>query len=403
LRGLAGAGVAWGLHEVKGLLDRLCRELGEPAPNVEYQAFLDHYPISKYYIDADHNTTPGPKAQRVPRLLLQFDWLIRVHGVPEFGKFLDDRRHEDPQTVLSGVDSVIDVILAARSWKSVRPDRVLVLMGLSGLTWGALGQDEEVRTATVAQLGRLFARVYTVGNDAKFGFHTMPLGLVEHKLRPAAPGGPAAAIAASRLDEVAKPFSVLAAFGVMSENWDTHGGPLTLADLTNASNTSAAILEYGAMPFYGQLPMHFVRRSHQAGQVPKHVSRDAAARWLRKPATWHTGVVVQKFPQRQWWPALARFRFLVSPLGDEIQAPKSVEALLVLTIPITQRGPYRVAHDMQQLGFPMVFVDEWEEVTPGNLSRWWRDLSPRLASFRANCLTTDAYWRMIIGGSRPCH
>mmetsp|Transcript_61023 Transcript_61023/g.122298 ORF Transcript_61023/g.122298 Transcript_61023/m.122298 type:complete len:202 (-) Transcript_61023:70-675(-) len=173
-----------------------------PLPDVEYQAFLDHYPISKYYIDTFHSNPSrfGPRrALRPPCLLSLFDWQIRVRGAPVLPDALDERRGDDPLTVLSGIDAVLDVIGSASSWTTARSGRVLVLMGMSGLTRAAVGETEKARAAVVADLGRLFDRVYTVGNDVPFGFWTMPLGLVEHKVRRTGADAATAAIAAARL------------------------------------------------------------------------------------------------------------------------------------------------------------------------------------------------------------
>jgi len=189
----------------------------------------------------------------------------------------------------------------------------------------------------------------------------------------------------------------------MSESYDSHHGPLLSFNASEVTNSTFAMLNYSELPFYGRPSMTNPFRSHFSGQVPKVVSRQMAQKWLASPGAADTGVVEKVFHPRAWWAELSKFRFLLSPQGDEIQTPKVVEALLVLTIPITQRGPYRVANDLLRLGFPVVAVDEWDEVTRGSLARWWSELSPRLLSFRANCLTTDGFWRMITGAVEPCH
>merc|ERR1712048_62468 len=99
-------------------------------------------------------------------------------------------------------------------------------------------------------------------------------------------------------------------------------------------------------------------------------------------------------------------------MGSRIQCVKIIEALLVLTIPIVQRGWYKFVGDLQgmdmlyfwtsssnadgvysthdelvDLGFPIVVVNSWAEVTRTNLTKWWHELAPRLMSFRRNCLT----------------
>jgi len=377
---------------------------GDSLPSAEYQAFIDHYPTSKYYTDLYHRTTFGTtKAKHIPRLLELFDWHIRVGGMPESGERLDRRGRADPCTVLSGVDQAMNVILAAQKWGAHCARRVLVFMGMSGLTLVSMGETTEVKGAVIAELKRIFAEVYTVGNDLEGQFKTMPLGLVEHKVRRTGADQALAAIAASRLDALAKPFGLLAAFDVVSDPGDDHGGPLSRPGAMNISNTLAAILTYGALPFYVQIRMTAPRRSHQAGQVPKTISRMQASKWMRTAAARDSGLITRRILASCWWSELARFRFLLSPMGDEIQAPKQIEALLVLTVPIIQRGPYRLADDLVRLGFPMAVVDEWEQVTRANLNRWWESLAPRLASFRAHCLTTNTYWRIITGEVESCY
>merc|ERR1740121_446282 len=107
--------------------------------------------------------------------------------------------------------------------------------------------------------------------------------------------------------------------------------------------------------------------------------------------------VERSIPPADWFKELAKYRFLLSPLGDGIQSSKTIEALLVLTIPIVQRGPYTAHERLVRMGFPIVIVASWEEITPAFLDHWWRELSPRLARFRHNCVTTEGYWRMITG------
>merc|ERR1712176_1152026 len=98
---------------------------------------------------------------------------------------------------------------------------------------------------------------------------------------------------------------------------------------------------------------------------------------------------------------LASYRFVLAPLGTGLQSQKQLEALLVLTVPIVQRSSFPVFDDLVFLGFPMVVIDNWVEVTPSSLSEWWRELSPRLVHFRYHCLTTEGYW-WIVSGQEKC-
>jgi len=81
----------------------------------------------------------------------------------------------------------------------------------------------------------------------------------------------------------------------------------------------------------------------------------------------------------------------------------------VLTIPIsTREGSARgfktepAFDDLKKLGWPMVVLDQWSEITKPKLDEWWDELSPRLVSFRKNCLTTEGFWRIVTGQVAYC-
>merc|ERR1719419_571456 len=73
--------------------------------------------------------------------------------------------------------------------------------------------------------------------------------------------------------------------------------------------------------------------------------------------------------KKLYFTELAKYRFLIAPRGNGIQSPKFMEALLVLTIPITLRYP--AFTDLKKYGFPYVLVDSWDDITPENLDKWW--------------------------------
>jgi len=58
--------------------------------------------------------------------------------------------------------------------------------------------------------------------------------------------------------------------------------------------------------------------------------------------------------------------------------------------------------ELKAMGWPIVVVDSWREITREKLDAWWGELSPRLLSFRQNCLTTEGFWRIISGGLKRC-
>jgi len=129
---------------------------------------------------------------------------------------------------------------------------------------------------------------------------------------------------------------------------------------------------------------HVLAAWGQRGNWGTNVTLDAqeADRFVE---SWHTRASDWRVDRRaiaaeQYFGELAKYRFLLAPRGNGIQAPKFLEALLVGTIPITRS--YAAFSDLVDYGFPMVVVDDWQEITPEALERWWKALSPRLTAAR---------------------
>ena len=120
--------------------------------------------------------------------------------------------------------------------------------------------------------------------------------------------------------------------------------------------------------------------------------------WRTKASGWN--VEERDLPADQYFDALSKYRFLLAPRGNGVQSPKFLEALLVGTIPITKR--YAAFEDLVDYGFPMVLVDEWDEITPEALDQWWADLSPRMNAARW-LATVEGMESLLFGkcGSPP--
>eukprot|EP00958_Prasinococcus_capsulatus_P006643 scaffold624_cov402-Prasinococcus_capsulatus_cf.AAC.80 len=63
----------------------------------------------------------------------------------------------------------------------------------------------------------------------------------------------------------------------------------------------------------------------------------------------------------EYFRELSKYKFLIAPHGGGIQSPKFLEALMVLTIPVTKR--YGCFEQLQEYGMPIVLVDEWQDIT----------------------------------------
>ena len=75
--------------------------------------------------------------------------------------------------------------------------------------------------------------------------------------------------------------------------------------------------------------------------------------------------------------------------------------MLAGAIPITQRAPAHVS--LKQAGWPMVVVDDWEEIADeAQRDRWWEELSPMLFEVRSRgVLTADGWMRYLTHLTRP--
>jgi hypothetical protein len=76
----------------------------------------------------------------------------------------------------------------------------------------------------------------------------------------------------------------------------------------------------------------------------------------------------ESVPFDQYWQHLAKHKFLLAPRGQGIQAPKLAEAWMVKTIPIVIKNPCFI--DLKELGYPLILLDDWIEVTASSLDAW---------------------------------
>jgi hypothetical protein len=306
-----------------------------------YLNFIKKYPCTR---------SPGPDG--FPN---KFDWIIHRQ------KDLDDLDGEkEPYAVFSSMEihtvpAILDFI--EQNWPDSEKKRVAYFTGDMMLSrvdknFGA-GTEERLRKAFA---GGIWWQAYDV---RKPGFKVAPDGLNGMYLMPVWDVAQKA-INAATLEGKTK--GVLAAWGKFHPNLDAN------------------------------IPAR--RKLHE---------------WVGTKGSIAAGVEHASFEPREYWPELAKYRFTLSPRGGGIQSPKNDEALLVLTIPIsTREGSIRgfksepAFDDLKKLGWPMVVLDEWSEITQPKLNQWWEELSPRLLSFRKNCLTTEGFWRIITGQVTYC-
>lgn len=327
-------------------------------PSEDYQDFINEFPVTRYRRDLLHYQKFGAcPAQALPRLLALSDWflsgclLTEQNACPRLiGSVPDHYESPHPHVVFAHASRMSQLAHLSETYltKGNRTGRVLVIAGSD--------QRLSLHTKKIRFFQTYFGTILYEAKDILFpGVRSMPMGLTEHYLRRGVADAAASAIRTACIENIpnCKRRRVLAT--TLSTHW----------------------IEYA---------------------VPR--DRDWARNWAGTGAARHAGVVVRTISPRFWWHELAKFQFLLSPMGNAIQSVKTIEALLVLTVPIVTPGP--VHEDLVRLGFPIVIVNRWSNITRSALDSWWKQLAPRLRSFRKNCLSTEGYWRVITGGGEPC-
>ena len=99
----------------------------------------------------------------------------------------------------------------------------------------------------------------------------------------------------------------------------------------------------------------------------------------------------------EWFEALSEFDFMLCPLGNGVQAPKMIEALLMGCIPIATNHPTFL--ELSRMGLPMLIVDEWDDLTEQRLREAYPKLFPEVMAIREKLLDLDQWWQF----SFPCH
>ncbi|MCG8456045.1 MAG: hypothetical protein MI919_07170 [Holophagales bacterium] len=90
------------------------------------------------------------------------------------------------------------------------------------------------------------------------------------------------------------------------------------------------------------------------------------------------------------WRLQSGCRFALVDWRQKTESLAVFETLALGSIPIVGEGPLSEAYD----GVPVVRIRSLDEITPGNLDRWWRRLAPALADRR--WLEPGFWWRRIV-------
>jgi hypothetical protein len=227
------------------------------------------------------------------------------------------------------------------------------------------------------QYKKYFKRIYFYATDVALeGVKTMPLGFTEMYMQDRTDSFLDAWMQTSTNDTW-KVHSILAAWGKYNKLEGGHMSP-----------------EENSPGGKGPLARAWTEIANHAIDI-----RNDAAAWAGTPEGMATGVQRRFINKEQWWIELSKYKFTIVPLGSAIQCSKLPEALSMLTIPVIKRGPFSTHDDLVRMGFPIVIVEAWVDITWESMKRWWRKISPMLLVFRESCLNTEGYWRLLTQGN----
>lgn len=324
----------------------LHRGTHEASERGTWNASIDAYTGVGFGFDAFQQRYPFSRCSNVGFSAL-FDW--RTTRARHFAN--NPAVEHDPKTVFTSTETenVRMLLKTLKKFDNGRDDRIAYFTGDLLLS----SVDTVIGNGTIDKLRHYFGGgiYYQAYDHAIPGFHVAPDGFNTVYMRNTYDFA-SKAIASASIS--AKPLGALASWGCLHKNLNRIPARLKLAD------------------------------------------------WFNTPASVAAGAERRCFEANEYWTELARYRFLLSPRGYGIQSPKNDEALLVLTVPISTREGEDAFDGLKHLGWPMVVLDSWDEVTKERLDQWWLELSPRLESFRANCLTTQAFWKLVTGDSTHC-
>ena len=117
--------------------------------------------------------------------------------------------------------------------------------------------------------------------------------------------------------------------------------------------------------------------------------------WRRDLIDWlnRTDWIQRRYiPMQKWYRELVKYRFYIVPDGNGVCSPKWAEALILQTIPIVP--PLTYYKQLRRLGYPMVIVNSWDDITRDKLEVWWKKLSGELEA--ASWMGTSRCWWSLI-------
>lgn len=102
--------------------------------------------------------------------------------------------------------------------------------------------------------------------------------------------------------------------------------------------------------------------------------------------------IEKPLPRTQLWLKKINYAFSICPHGNGLDTHRIWEDLILGLIPITKTSPLDPLYSQ----FPIVIVQNWDEITPENLEKWYQEKISEFDKEEVKEKLTQKYWLKLI-------
>jgi len=115
-------------------------------------------------------------------------------------------------------------------------------------------------------------------------------------------------------------------------------------------------------------------RSHEEMKTGKYYEPERVefSKFLKKPK--YDWIHSKSWESSQYWKKLSECQYYLCPLGLGVQAPKIAQCWMVKTVPVCL-AKHRAFQDFKKMGFPILLIDKWEDLSPKFLQYKYKDFA----------------------------
>ena len=96
------------------------------------------------------------------------------------------------------------------------------------------------------------------------------------------------------------------------------------------------------------------------------------------------------FEREKYFENLSTHKYMLCPLGNGMQSPKIIEAILNCCIPVMTDNI--TSRNLIKKGFPILIVNEWTEITEKKLNENYNRFETEIRVFKEKVKDLDKWW-----------